>query len=29
VELNRAMHDYDKNGDGLISLQEFLGEGKK
>lgn len=26
VELNRAMHDYDKNKDGLISLQEFLGE---
>ena len=27
VELNKAMKDYDGNGDGSVSLQEFLGQG--
>lgn len=27
VEMDRSMKDYDKNADGTISLQEFLGQG--
>ena len=28
IEMNRAMKDYDKNSDGFVTLEEFLGEGK-